>query len=82
MTNYHVMESVILGEQGKCTSKGEWALPKDVTFRFDYKRLADGTTINPGTTFDLHDDSWLIDFSSYAINTELPQLDELDYALI
>ena len=47
ITNYHVMEAVILGEQGSATSQGESAKSGNVVLRFDYKRLADGTTLNP-----------------------------------
>jgi hypothetical protein len=73
MTNYHVMEAVILGEQGGATAKGESAQPGNVVLRFDYKRLADGTTLNSGTPFHLPGQGWLLDSSPFA---------DLDYALL
>ncbi|MEI6046228.1 MAG: effector-associated domain EAD1-containing protein [Chloroflexota bacterium] len=80
ITNYHVMKSVIEGKQ---------ALPGDVTLRFDYKQLGDGTTLNPGTTFGLDTTEWLIDKSPVSkVDTmiepkdKVPQPDELDYALL
>jgi len=88
ITNYHVVEAVIAGEQGHTTSQGLRALPGDVVLRFDYKRLADGTTLNPGTVYRLATD-WLIDKSPMSpIDSQpepksgVPQPDELDYALL
>jgi hypothetical protein len=88
ITNYHVVEAVIQGEQGHATSQGLRALPGDVILRFDYKRLVDGTTLNPGTTYRLAKD-WLIDKSPMSPvdnqpepKSGVPQLDELDYALL
>ena len=73
MTNYHVIESVIKGN----------ATPKDVILRFDYKRLADGKIINPGTTYHLVEDYWEIDKSPYSEpENTLPTPDELDYAIL
>lgn len=79
VTNHHVMQPVI--EQAG-------AKPKDVVLRFDYKRLEDGTTLNPGTEYRLAAD-WLIDQSPMsAIDDEpepkrgVPKPDELDYALL
>jgi len=77
ITNYHVMEEVI---DKNCS-------PREVVLRFDYKRLADGTTINPGTVYRLAED-WLVDFSKYSSVDEMidptdpPETDELDYALL
>ncbi|MGB7441828.1 MAG: effector-associated domain EAD1-containing protein [Coleofasciculaceae cyanobacterium] len=82
MTNYHVVEAVILGEQGLTTSKGVGAMPNDVTLRFDYKRLADGTTLNHGIEYRLAAQDWLIDKSSYVAEDRIPQPDELDYVLL
>ena len=73
MTNYHVMEAVILGDKGHATANGQRALPGNVVLRFDYKRLTDGTTLNPGTQYQLAPQDWLIDSSPVA---------ELDYALL
>lgn len=73
MTNYHVVEAVILGEKGGSTGTGLSAQPSDVVLRFDYKRLADGTTLNPGTEYRLPAQNWLIDSSP---------IEQLDYALL
>ena len=70
ITNYHVVESVILGQ----------AAPEHVILRFDYKQLADGKIVNKGTEYRLEDD-WLIDQSPYVEN-ELSTPDNLDYALL
>lgn len=79
LTNYHVLASVI-GEQVK---------PDRVLFRFDYKVLEDGTTINSGTIYRLAKQNWLIDHSEYSSVDEmvdpggaLPELDKLDYVLV
>jgi len=61
ITNYHVMEAVIEGKRGYTTNSGIMASPSDVILRFDYKRLADGTTLNPGTVYRLAAKDWLID---------------------
>ncbi|MBD2775093.1 trypsin-like peptidase domain-containing protein [Iningainema sp. BLCCT55] len=71
MTNYHVIEPVIL----------EQATPSNVVLRFDYKQLADGKKINEGTEYRLVEDDWLIDQSPYAENIS-SKPDELDYALL
>jgi len=74
MTNYHVMEKVILGEDGITAN--------DVILHFNYnKRLADGSTLNQGTEYHLAQD-WLIDKSPYVTENITPQPDELDYALL
>jgi len=83
MTNYHVVETVIKGKHGH--------KPDDVALRFDYKRLRDGTTLNPGKEYCLSttNTDWLIDYSPYSpvdLESEpksgLPKPDELDYALL
>lgn len=81
ITNYHVMEAVILGEQGLTTKKGLRAARTDVILRFDYKQLANNTIINQGVEYRLAED-WLIDVSPYVIGNQLPQPDKLDYALL
>ena len=53
ITNFHVLKRVIEGK----------AKPADVAFRFDYKRVEDGTTVNPGTVFSMPAIDWLIDSS-------------------
>lgn len=79
LTNYHVMRSVINGSNH----------PESTILRFDYKQLADGTTIDPGTIYHLPKHDWLIDASPMSAadyepepHSILPTLDELDYALL
>lgn len=62
ITNYHVMEAVIKGEERRAAGKTPWARPEDVTLRFDFKRLANGITVNFGTEYKLAEE-WLIDYS-------------------
>jgi Trypsin-like peptidase domain len=73
ITNYHVMERVI---------KNNGTVPSNVVLRFDYKQLPDGVTVYPGTEFRLSTSDWLIDSSPYATTNNLPQPDQLDYALL
>jgi hypothetical protein len=89
ITNYHVMEAVVEGEQGRTTNRGISAMPSDVILRFDYKRLADGITLNPGTVYHLAPENWLIDKSPMSPvdnipepKYSLPETDQLDYALL
>lgn len=86
MTNYHVVDSVIAGMEGKQTASGRSAKASDVVCLFDYKRKAG--YLNKGIEIKLADD-WLIDSSPVsAIDHEPepksgdPKLDELDYALL
>ncbi len=79
ITNYHVMKSVIQGQKQ----------PDQVVLRFDYKRMDDGTTLNPGVEFRLAPQNWLIDHSPYSQTDlladpgqQVPDLEELDYALL
>ena len=81
MTNYHVMEAVIAGKNNTKTADGLSAQANKVVCRFDYKRTANGTVLNPGVTFNLATD-WLIDQSeNYPLDQD-PPADRLDYALI
>ncbi len=87
LTNYHVLEPAILGAQGKTTAKGLSASPAAVRFRFDFKQLTDGLTVNPGTVHALVEPDWLIDSSPYSpedtkIDGTDPGTQELDYALV
>lgn len=84
ITNYHVVEAVIRGEKNEATAEGAYATHQDVVLRFDYKVLADGNEINPGTKYRLVDDaqSWLIDSSPNNAPGTTPRVDELDYALL
>ncbi|OAI48269.1 hypothetical protein AYO44_07505 [Planctomycetaceae bacterium SCGC AG-212-F19] len=79
ITNYHLMKDVI----------AKPALAEQVVFRFDYKKLADGTTVNPGTEFRLVKNNWLLDHSPYSKvdlladpGDQTPGPEELDYALL
>jgi hypothetical protein len=79
MTNHHVVQRVI--EQ-----RGAGA--DQIVLRFDYKRLKDGTTLNPGKEYRLAAD-WLIDQSPMSPadlqpepRSDVPRPDELDYALL
>lgn len=81
MTNYHVIESVF----------NKNAAPDKVVLRFDYKRMSDGTIVNPGKEYRLvkGDDDWLVDHSEYSqidMKPEPkpgpPEPDKLDYALL
>lgn len=77
LTNHHVVESAV-----KAPSHGA-----QIALRFDYKRTADGTSIQAGTVHRLADD-WLVDASPpsrhdwEASPTGEPNEDELDYALL
>jgi hypothetical protein len=78
LTNHHVLASVIAQKD----------LPGQVRFRFDAKRLSDGTP-SDGVTVGLHPTDWLLDFSpmtsseaSFCPDAQLPTPDELDYALV
>jgi Trypsin-like peptidase domain len=89
ITNHHVMEAVIEGEQGRTTAGGIAAKSADVMLRFDYKRLADGVTLNPGTVYRLAAKDWLVDLSPMSsVDSQpepkhgVPQPDQLDYALL
>lgn len=79
MTNYHVMKPVI--DKPDLTAK--------VRFRFDYKIMEDGDTINSGAVYRLAANDWLIDQSEYSPLDEVadtagaaPELTQLDYALV
>jgi hypothetical protein len=86
VTNYHVMEAVILGEQGKTTSSGLSATRDDLVLRFDYKRLGDGDVVNPGVEHKLAE-NWLETSSPYSsadlknAGDSLPAPNELDFVL-
>ncbi|HEX6731237.1 MAG TPA: trypsin-like peptidase domain-containing protein [Pyrinomonadaceae bacterium] len=80
MTNYHVMKPVINKQIG----------PEAVKFRFDYKIMEDGDTINSGAIYRLSKkEPWEIDSSEYSEVDEMlnagdavPDLKQLDYALV
>jgi len=78
LTNCHVIEPLLAGR----------AEPSQARLRFDYRRAADGTVVNPGTEFSLAD-NWLIvarppspvDFRPDP-DWQLPAADELDFAVL
>lgn len=82
MTNFHVVQEVIRG----------YIPPERVSFRFDYKMLEDGRTVNDGVTYGLYGvsaEDWLIDYAEYSpldsqTDTEdaVPDPEHLDYALL
>lgn len=83
LTNYHVVEPVIEGQDGLD--------PGDVILRFDYKRLGGGAQIHAGQEIRLQTGigDWLLDSSRYSdVDLELdpkpgdPGPEELDYALL
>ena len=78
ITNYHVMEKPIGGKFP----------PDKVVCHFDYKALADGSTLD-GVTVKLHASDWRVDNSPYSKaeaenqpDRELPGTDQLDYAVV
>ncbi len=79
LTNYHVVEALILGEQGKKTQHGFSAHVDNVTCRFDYKRLP-GNQVSFGTVYPLAS-SWQIASSPNYPPEQEPPDDCLDYAL-
>lgn len=89
ITNYHVVEAVIAGAAGHATASGLRAQPDQVALLFDFKKQADGLTLNAGTTYRLAATDWLIDSSPASVldttpppRATEPAADELDYALL
>jgi hypothetical protein len=78
LTNFHVLESVI----------SDPSRAPLVVFRFDYKRLADGSVLH-GITTTLAQNDWLLDAAKYSRfegegrpDDALPAVDELDFAAV
>jgi trypsin-like peptidase/effector-associated domain 1 (EAD1)-containing protein len=78
LTNYHVLESVIADPRRA----------PSVVFRFDYKRLADGTVMQ-GTTAAFAKSGWLVDSAGYSTaegegepDRSTPTPDELDFVVV
>jgi hypothetical protein len=78
LTNYHVMEQVLLGRTD----------PSAVAVRFDFKVMSDGSRAE-GTRVLLHAAQWRLDDSPYSgaekagkPESTAPTADELDYALV
>jgi len=98
LTNFHVMEPVMLGAKGQETAAGSAsgpgvaAKPGDVHFRFDYRALPDGKSIGDETVHSLKGEAvetWLVDSSPISAldfqsdpGEAMPTVDELDYALV
>jgi hypothetical protein len=79
MTNQHVVERLMAGT----------ADVSRVRLRFDFKRLADGVTVNPGTEVSLDADEWLVASAPPSEVDNLtdpgdrvPDPGELDFALL
>ena len=77
LTATHVVDPVIRGDM-KST---------DVRLRFDYRRLSDGTTVNPGALYSLVEPDWLVSLSpagpsSPLANAGVSDPTSLDYALV
>jgi hypothetical protein len=88
MTNYHVIEPVIVGEQGRSTADGLRARAQDVLLRFDYYMRDDGV-IESGAHYGLTASDWLVDQSPPSPLDHkpepkhgVPRPDELDYVLL
>ena len=84
LTNYHVVDAVIAGEQDRYTASGRRARLTDVVLRFDYKQTPGG--IAAGTEARL---AAIVDYSEYSpIDLESPPKSgdpdaaHLDYALL
>ena len=85
LTNHHVVEAVICGEQGQYTAKGLTARLTDVVLRFDYRQLADGS-VHSGTKVGI---TAILDASPHSPVDEqplpkpgTPEPEQLDYALL
>ena len=76
LTNHHVVEAVIAGENRSTTQDGLSAKAENVRCRFDYKEL-EGEIVNKGTAYRLAP-NWLADLSE----PEPPGPQKLDYALL
>jgi V8-like Glu-specific endopeptidase len=87
MTNYHVAEAVIMGDERKTTASGLSATPDDVVLRFDYKRTSGGDVVNEGVEYRLAG-KWLETSSPLspsdlsAAGDAVPTKDELDFVLL
>jgi V8-like Glu-specific endopeptidase len=84
LTNYHVVEAVIFGENNQYTAGGARAKIADVRLRFDYKVV--GGAVTAGTEARLAE---IVDYSPYSpIDLQgrpkagMPEPDHLDHALL
>ncbi|HEX9987618.1 MAG TPA: effector-associated domain EAD1-containing protein [Chloroflexia bacterium] len=90
ITNYHVVEPLILVTEGKSSPFGSQIKWQDVVVQFDYKSASNGEVTNTGREVRLASDGpWQLDSSPYSpldkqvndLNTPR-QPDHLDYALL
>lgn len=86
LTNHHVVEAAILGEQGRRTDRGRSARARDIVCQFDFRKVAG--YLDPGVKIELASD-WLIDSSPISPVDLLadagdaePDPSHLDYALL
>ncbi len=84
LTNFHVVEPVIAGENNQYTANGARAKLTDVKLRFDYKAV--GGTVTAGTELGLAE---IVDFSPYSPvdlqgrpKNGTPSAEHLDHALL
>lgn len=80
LTNYHVMEVLVVSRQGRKLDNIHSARPEDVVCRFDYKRLGSGV-LYQGVEYKL-DPAWNLDLSEDCPPDQLAPTDKLDYALV
>jgi hypothetical protein len=81
LTNYHVLEPVFKGLEGKATKKGHSAKPENVVCRFDYKQMPSGV-LNTGIEYKLAT-KWDLDHSeSFTPVDQDASNEQLDYALV
>lgn len=80
MTNYHVIEPVDLGEQGKTTAKGYSAKATNLVCRFDYKWVS-GSEVSAGSKHHLSS-NWKVFLSPSCPLGQVPPTDKLDFAII
>ena len=86
LTNYHVVQALIISQTGNVTLPSPQADPGEVSIHFDYKRPAEGGPYTTGINSTWRSGNWRVDYSPYGAkefsHAELPQPDELDYALL
>jgi hypothetical protein len=79
VTNYHVMEPVVLTEDDPQYA-GDRATANQVTCRFDYREMSDGSR-SPGSVYRLAAE-WRVLLSPNSSLGQEPTIHELDYALL
>ena len=84
LTNHHVIDILLLTEEGKRTAEGHSARPEALTCRFDYKRILNDkgeVTLFKGAEYRLSPE-WKVDLSPSHPLDQLPPPDRLDYAVL